>query len=455
MKIIVLILALFPLTLNAQIDGEWYTSFIVMASPGNVKIEIKSSAPTSIKLSESNGAFGPLELEDHKIDDKKISFAWKAIGLSFEGVYSPKESNIKGEMSQNGIQWDVVFTKARPKDAFLNRPQEPKGPFDYTIEKIKIKNGKNTIGATLVLPKDFSESTSIVVLASGSGPQNRDCEIMGHKPFWVIADHLVKNGIASLRFDDRGVGESSGVFADADLSDFASDVVACVKYLRKEKKYKTHKIGLAGHSEGGMHTLMAATSYKKVDFIIQLSAAGTNGGEVLIEQQYLIPIQSGATEESARWNQSVFAGEVDIVKKYNQKKAVEPLTEFLEGKYESADAEYKESMTKEAFVASGLAFINTDWARDFVQFTTQDYLKKLKIPLFAATGTEDIQVPAVSNLAVFNTYRGASSQISTMGGLNHLMQHCNECTLEEYGSLEETFSVELMDMMVVWINKLD
>lgn len=455
MKITALILALFPLTLNAQIDGEWYTSFIVMGTTGNVKIEINSTFPSSITLSESDGAFGPIILDDHKVEDKTIYFKWKAINLLFKGVYSQKESIIEGEMNQNGVKWDVIFTKERPKNAILNRPQEPKEPFDYTIENVKIKNGKNTIGATLTLPRGFSESTSIVVLASGSGPQNRDCELVGHKPFWVIADHLTTNGIGCLRFDDRGVGESSGVFADTDLSDFASDVVACVKYLRKVKKYKTNKIGLAGHSEGGMHTLMAATSYKKVDFIMQLAAVGTNGGDVLIEQQYLIPIKSGATEENARWNQSVFADEVGIINKYNQKKAVAPLTKLLKSKYDTAPLEYKESITKEIFVTSGLDFINNDWARGFVQFSTQDYLKKLKVPLFAATGSEDTQVPPVSNLAGFNAYSEASSQVSSMGGLNHLMQTCKTCSIEEYGSLEETFSVELMDIMVTWINELD
>tara|TARA_B110000977_G_scaffold184198_1_gene247600 strand:+ start:144 stop:1511 length:1368 start_codon:yes stop_codon:yes gene_type:complete len=455
MKTIVLILALFPLTLNAQIDGEWYTSFLIMGTPGNIKIEIKSTSPSSIFLSESDGAYGPIIVDEHKIEDKKITFKWKAIKLSFQGVYSAKQSTIKGEMNQNGIKWDVLFTKERPKNATLNRPQEPKGPFDYTIEKVKIKNGKNIIGATLTLPKDFSESTSIVVLASGSGPQNRDCEIVGHKPFWVIADHLATNGIGSLRFDDRGVGESSGIYAYADLSDFASDVVACVKYLRKEKKYKTNKIGLAGHSEGGMHTLIAAKSYKKIDFIMQLSSVGTNGADVLIEQQYLIPIKSGATEEEARWNQSIYLGATNIINNYNEKKAVEPLTELLTKKYDSANQEYKESMTKEVFVTSNLAFINNDWARSFMQFNTHDYLKKLKIPLFAATGSEDIQVPPVSNLAVFKTYRGVGSKIASMGGLNHLMQHCETCTVEEYGSLKETFAVELMDMMVVWISELD
>ncbi|NRA13853.1 MAG: alpha/beta hydrolase, partial [Crocinitomicaceae bacterium] len=407
------------------------------------------------KLSESDGAFGPIPLEDHKIDGKIIEFSWAAIGLSFEGVYSDKESNIKGKMFHNGIEWDVVFTKERPKNAILIRPQEPKGPFDYTIEKIKIKNGKYVLGATLTLPKEFSESSSIVVLASGSGPQNRDCEIMGHKPFWVIADHLAKNGIACLRFDDRGVGESTGYFVGSGLSDFASDVVSCVKYLRKTKKYKENKIGLTGHSEGGMHTLIAATSYKKVDFIMQLSSVGTNGGEVLIEQQYLIPIKSGAPEVNARWNQSVFAGSVEIIKENKQEKAVPLLTEFLEKKYEEAPQEYKDKMKKQAFIDATIGFINNDWARDFVNFDTQDYLEKLKIPLFAATGSEDIQVPSVSNLAGFKAYRGASSQTSSMGGLNHLMQTCETCGIDEYGSIEETFSMGLMDMMVKWIGGLE
>lgn len=454
MKIIVFLIAFIPFISVGQINGDWYTSFVVMGITANVKMEINSSEPTSIQLTDLDGEFDPTLIEDHKIDGDKITFSWKAIGLSFEGEYSEEENDINGTMEQAGIKWDVEFTKERGEEAVLVRPQEPKPPFNYQVEEVLIKNGDITLGATLTLPNNFSEETRIVVLASGSGVQNRDCQIMGHKPFWVIADHLAKKGIGCLRFDDRGIGESTGKFEETDLEEFGSDVVSCVKYLRKVKKFKRNKIGVAGHSEGGMHTLIAARSYKKIDFIIQLSSVGTSGADVLIEQQYLIPKQAGESEEYALWNKSVYEGMVEIVSQNDQEEAAKLLTGFLGKKYDEAPQKFKDASPRANFIMGLGFFLNTDWGRDFVNFKTEDYLKKLRIPLFAATGDKDIQVPSVSNLAAFNTYRGANSQIVSMGGLNHLMQMCNTCTILEYGELEDTFSVELLDIMVEWILEL-
>jgi len=453
MKNIFFLLAFIPFVSVAQIDGDWYTSFVVMGTSANMKIEVNSKAPTSIVLSDQDGQFGATPMDDHKINGDSISFGWSAIGLTFDGTFSAEENNIVGTMSQSGISWDVIFTKEPGEKVVALRPQEPKPPFEYQVENLKIENGEVILGATLTMPNDFSEKTPIVVLASGSGAQNRDCEIMGHKPFWVIADHLAKKGIACLRFDDRGVGESTGEFAKSNLKDFGSDVESCVRYLRKVKKFKKNKIGVAGHSEGGMHTLIAATSYKKIDFIMQLSSVGTSGAEVLIEQQYQIPKQSGESEEYALWNKSIYVGIVDIISQNDQKEASQLLTNFLGDKYDNASEEYKASASRAQFIMGLAVFLNNDWGREFVKFNTADYLKKLRIPLFAATGDKDIQVASVSNLAVFNLYRGGSSQIVSMGGLNHLMQKCETCTVLEYGELEETFSVELMDIMVEWIFK--
>ena len=454
MKTALFLIAFTPFVTVAQMEGDWYTSFVIMGITGNMKIEVQTSEPSSISLLDLDGKFEKTLMDEHQIEGNIISFAWVTIGLKFEGVYSAEKNVINGKMIQSGQTWDITFTREEQEKAVVIRPQNPKKPFNYQIEELLIENDDIILGATLTLPNNFSESTPIVVLASGSGGQNRDCEIMGHKMFWVIADHFAKNGIGCLRFDDRGVGQSTGVFAKTDLKGFGSDVESCVRYLRKEKGFKKNKIGLIGHSEGGMHTLIAATSYKKIDFIMQLSSVGTSGAEVLIEQQYLIPIQSDASEEQARWNQSVYSGMVDIISRLDKKEAADSLTLFLGGKYDEGPKEFTESTTRINFILGLGGFLNTDWGREFIAFETKDYLKKLRIPLFAATGDRDIQVPSASNLAGFGAYRGADSQTSSMGGLNHLMQKCVTCSLEEYGELEETFSAELMDMMVKWIREL-
>ena len=172
--------------------------------------------------------------------DSSISFRWANLGINYTGLYSASDTTIKGVMEQGGLTWEVIFHRTEQAAIEIRRPQEPRPPFEYSIEYVKVKNGDVELGATIVTPQDAKDQQSLkmVVLASGSGPQNRDCDIMGHKPFWVIADHLAKNRIGCLRFDDRGTGESTGSFQKATLEDFASDVSACVDHLRNDPLYK-------------------------------------------------------------------------------------------------------------------------------------------------------------------------------------------------------------------------
>jgi alpha/beta superfamily hydrolase len=298
-----------------------------------------------------------------------------------------------------------------------------------------------------------------VVLASGSGPQDRNCEILGHKPFLVIADHLAKNGIATLRFDDRGTGKSSGNFQEATLEDFASDVLACVAYIQKDPSLKDRvKIGLAGHSEGGMHVLMAAKKNKKIEFVIELASVGTSGKDVLIEQQYLIPLKNGGSQEHADWNKKLYTGMTRIVLKYNQEKAQDPLTNFLDSMYQIAPKEVKEQSNIFNFKIGMNMFMNTTWMRQFLAFETADYLKKLKIPVLVINGSEDIQVPGLEAQEGFEKHLSPKSKIvsnlALLGGLNHLFQTCTTCSIYEYGELEETISITVLNMMTEWIKGL-
>lgn len=450
MKLIWTLLLFIPFYGSAQIDGDWYTSFVIAGTSVNLKMNIDIEASSEIKLSDLDGQFEDVVIEEHEINNDSISFSWAAIGLSFNGKYDKDQNNIDGMMSQSGLEWDVNFTKEIQEEIEIVRPQEPQPPFDYTVEDLIIKNGDIQLGATLTLPKNFSETTPVVILASGSGAQDRNCEIMGHKPFWVIADHLAKNEIACLRFDDRGVGESTGVFAEADLSDFASDNEACLKFLRKKKKYKKNKIGIAGHSEGGVHALITATECKKLDFIIELASIGGSAGDVLIEQQYLIPIQAGFSEESAVWNKTTYEGIVEILMTVEE--PTDALTKFLGDHYDAAPEEYTKGLTRAGFIMGQLMMFNTPWGVDFVKYDAQGYLSEIDIPLLAINGEKDIQVPAASNSLAFEKYSHATTHI--VPELNHLMQSCNTCTVTEYGDLEESFSVGVMDLMVKWIKEL-
>jgi pimeloyl-ACP methyl ester carboxylesterase len=389
------------------------------------------------------------------LSDSSVSFSYQKIGLSFKGKYYRDGDTLMGVMSQSDVRWTVVFRRELLEVAKINHPQEPIPPFDYPIEEVLIKNGDIVLGATLTLPKDQIHPFPIVVLASGSGAQDRNCEIMGHKSFWVIADFLAQNGIGCLRFDDRGVGKSTGVFAKASLLDFGSDVSACVNFLAEDERFHDCPIGIVGHSEGGMHALIAAKKNKFVEFVIELASVGTSGKNVLIEQQYLIPLAAGKDTAYATWNRDVYAGLSEIIARYPQKKASDRIATFLDTMYHRAPADYQAMTNMFNFKVGLNVFLNNEWGRQFITFDTKKYLKKLKIPILAINGSMDIQVPPYPNQQGFNTHFAkqtrSTSEAVIIDGLNHLFQRCQRCDIMEYGDLEETFSPVVLHKMREWI----
>ena len=448
MKSILFLLLCVPTITSAQFEGVWYSSFTVMGQPMEMKTVISVSPTLSTTLYDSKAPERGLECDSTSIEGSSIYFAWKQGGLSYRGILN-SENVIEGTMRQSGLTWEANFHRTKPEPLVVTRPQEPKPPFNYSTEEIKVQNGEVTLAGTLTIPKDFNAETPIIILASGSGPQNRDCEIVGHKPFWVIADHLSEHGIATVRFDDRGTGASSGSFYQTSLFEFGSDVETLARFIRKDKRFKKNPLGLAGHSEGGMHTLIAATDYSKIDFIIQLAAVGTSGREVLIEQQYLIPLASGETEELARWNQNIFTGICDVLE-LDPSIFKDSLQKFLGKAYDEAPASFDKSQISRAqFIMSNAVMFGTEWGRQFVAFETSDYLRKLKIPLLAINGEADIQVPAASNSKGFKSYE--KGEVHLIEGLNHLFQNCNTCSVLEYSELEETISTEVLQIMTDWI----
>lgn len=440
-----------------QISGEWHSAFSVAGQNTRLDLfidRVGRDGTLKIGLPDISG-FEPKTIENSTISKDSLSFIWENIGLSFFGKYEAVGDTLFGTMKQSGLEWKVTFKREIQAAKKVNRPQEPKPKFAYDIQEIEIKNGKNLIGATLTLPKGKSRFP-IVILSSGSGPQNRDCEIMGHKPFWVIADYLSNNGIGVLRFDDRGVGKSNGEFSKASLFDFASDAEACYKYVKKN--FKGHKIGLAGHSEGGMHTLIVAANNPKLDFLIQLASVGTNGRDVLVEQQYLIPKSSGKSEGYAKANSMVYDSVTSILIRNDYKSFPTKVNNFLKRNFDQFPEDYKKEGTMEEFSTSLTNFLNNDWARQFMQFNSCDYLSKIYCPILVINGSEDIQVPPTKNQDGFrNGFSIQSkslnrSKIILVPGLNHLMQSCKSCTIMEYGDLEETFSPIVLKSMADWIN---
>jgi len=459
-KLLLIPFVLFTFLSSGQIDGTWHTSFAVMGTANRMAMTI-SGYPEKpiIKIVISDSEKKKESIMDAvKMTDSTLSFVWSAIALLFEGNYFLKGDSLSGKMKQSGIEWPVCFFREEQAKIEINRPQEPKAPFNYTVIDTLIENGKIMLGATLLLPTNVSGNFPIVVLASGSGAQDRNCELLGHKPFWVIADYLAENGIATLRFDDRGVGKSTGVFQLATLEDFASDVMACVNFLENNIQFKNHPIGIAGHSEGGMHGMIAASKNISVKFLIELASVGTTGMQVLVEQQYLIPKASGQSEEYAQWNKSLFEEMSRIIVGEKKKKRAEKLTTYLDEKYKTAPVEYK-ALTNELNFKLGMQmFMNNEWMHQFLSYRTIDYLPKLTIPVLAVNGSKDIQVPALSNQKGFESNFSKTSKSTSKAiiseGKNHLFQTCEVCTISEYGDLEETFSDEVLFEVTNWIKSL-
>lgn len=263
--------------------------------------------------------------------DKNLFLKLPNRGIIYEGKLI-SETKIEGIFKQAGQSFPLILTKIKEgtEEEILNRPQEPKPPFEYEDEEVIFENTKaknmTLLTGLLTLPKQINkeEKFPAVILISGSGAQDRNQEILGHKPFLVIADYLTKNGIAVLRYDDRGTAQSTGVFEGSTSQDFATDVEAAIDFLKTRKDIDTKKIGLIGHSEGGMIAPMVAANRKKeVAFIVLLAGVGVNGSEVLLNQQQAIGKLSGMSEGDLAKSKRENGGAFRIINEVNDEKLLQ------------------------------------------------------------------------------------------------------------------------------------
>jgi pimeloyl-ACP methyl ester carboxylesterase len=290
-------------------------------------------------------------------------------------------------------------------------------------------------------------------MVSGSGAQDRNCEILGHKPFWVLADHLGRNGIASYRYDDRGTGKSGGKFESATQVDFGKDLVAIVEYF--SKAYPKAKIYIYGHSEGGMTALRAAVLTNKISGIIEAASVGTSGKDVLIAQQYLIPEAMGFSKEECTWNQRLYSKGAEIALTTNSNDFRKSYGTWLSQAWDSIPAKLLDGASQEELQTQMNAFFNNDWARQFLAFESKTYLAQLNVPFLVINGSKDVQVPALVNQKGFKTGMTPASldksAFYVLEGANHLFQQCKECNLSEYATLEQTLDPKIMSWIRSWI----
>jgi pimeloyl-ACP methyl ester carboxylesterase len=309
----------------------------------------------------------------------------------------------------------------------------------------------------LTIP-DTAGPFTAVILVTGSGPQNRNEELLGHKPFLVLADYLTRNGIAVLRYDDRGIGESTGDFRKATSMDFADDAIAAVEYLKT--KNEINVIGVAGHSEGGIIAPMAAVKSDDVGFIVLMAGTGIRGDSILMLQTELIMRASGTEEKLIKRDLNFFRkGYNELLSDTDDEQLKQALTAIINEAYESlSEAEKLEAGNKEMMVESQLGMLLSPWFRYFVKYDPYPTLTKVKCPVLAINGEKDLQVPPKENLNAIEwaLIEGGNKnyEIVEMPGLNHLFQHSENGSPNEYGKIEETFSTDAMKVISDWILKV-
>ncbi len=332
-----------------------------------------------------------------------------------------------------------------------NRPQEPKAPFSYHSEEITFKNETDNVllAGTFTYPK-VGGNFPVVVLISGSGPQNRDSEIAGHKPFLVIADYLTKNGIAVLRVDDRGTGKSEGDHNQTSLEGFARDAESALKYLASRKEINNSKMGLVGHSLGGVIAPIVASRSKEVAFIVLLSGTGLRGDKLMLLQKEKMERKMSAPETTIAMGQQNMKGAYDLILKTEDLTKLQvDLKNYFTSVFGAALPENYIDKLSEQF--------SSPWLSDFIKFDPETSLSKTKCPVLALNGTNDLQVPAKENLeAIERILKGNGNtevQAIALERLNHLFQESKTGLLNEYATIEQTFAPEALKIIGSWILK--
>jgi pimeloyl-ACP methyl ester carboxylesterase len=348
-----------------------------------------------------------------------------------------------------------------------SRPQEPKPPFPYDEEEVVYNNEKDRVqlAGTLTLPRTKGPFPA-VLLITGSGPQDRNESVMGHKPFLVLADHLTRLGIAVLRVDDRGTGKSTGKFIEATSEDFAADALAGVEYLKSRKEIAPRRIGLIGHSEGGLIAPMLAVRSTDIAFIVMMAGPGLTGEEIITRQTRLISQAGGVSDELIAQNRDVQQRIFAIVKQEKdsvvaEKRIREEIKTFRElaGKIQAGSTEEQQKAVNLIAVAieSQAKLVVTPWFRFFLTYDPRTALTKVRCPVLAINGEKDLQVPAEENLAAIRQALEAGGnkdyEAINLPNLNHLFQTCRTGAISEYMQIEETISPSALETISKWILK--
>ena len=378
---------------------------------------------------------------------------------NYKGTFT-SDTTIRGARTQLGKEYSLDVSRQEAPPVVL-RPQEPIPPFPYAAEDVTFRNSIESfdLAGTLTMPEGTGPFPA-VVLISGSGPQDRDETLLGHKPFLVIADHLTRNGIAVLRYDDRGVGKSKGNMMNATSMSLAGDAEAAVTYLLSRPEIDKKMIGLAGHSEGGLIAPIVASRNDNIAFLVSLAGPGVKGYDIIIRQTRDIQMASGIPEkdieETIKTNGKLFEM---VMAEADQRKVAKNAMEWYNKELDGKGVSPEERKTMMTQFTQALLSVNNPWFRYFLAAEPAEFWSKVKVPVLALNGEKDLQVSAEVNLPAIKTSlkkaKNRKVTIKSMPGLNHLFQHCTTGSPAEYASIEETISPEVLQIITDWIKLTD
>lgn len=443
------------------IVGDWYGALNIQGTTLPLVFHITKTGDIYSTLMDSpkQGAKG-FATGITTVNGNNITIEAATAGISYTGRYLPDSDKISGVFKQrvNGAPLTFFRNEAAANPAAKVRPQDPKD-FPYKQEEVAFDNtkGGDRLAGTLTMPAD-GKASKIVVLITGSGPQDRNEALMGHRPFLVWSDWLTRHGIAVLRYDDRGIAKSTGNFGLATSADFAHDAEAAVNYILSRPDLKNLSIGLMGHSEGGLIAPMVASRNKAVKFIVLLAGPGVPTEQLMVKQtaDLMVGAPPNVVARYADRNKKLY----DIVIQNPALPTVQLQQVILSALYqdmhdhpnEGADSAIVKSL------AQAYAPLLAPWMRYFLAVDPAVYLTKVKCPVLALDGTKDLQVNAEANLAGIKASLEKAGnkhfEVVTLDGLNHLFQKAGTGAVSEYSQIEETVDPVALDKVTTWINKL-
>lgn len=452
-----------PVYSQPKLDGSWSGNIQIMGSELAIDIKFKTE-PDSIRgtidIPQQNAK--DLKLTHISFDAPKVYFELSAATAAvFEGEL--QADSITGKFLQAGMEGKFYLKKTGDETNIIKTPPEQTEVLPYNHEEVTFINGDITFAGTLTIPKTEGKHPAVVMI-TGSGPQNRDEELFGFKPFKIIADYLTRNGIAVLRYDDRGVGGSTGKnVSESTTEEFAGDVLEAVKFLKTRSDINAEQIGLIGHSEGGIVAPLAAVESKDIAFIVLIAGTGVKGIDIIKEQSALIMRAENTPEDEIKENlelqERIFEviisnGDIEEIRK--------DLAKSVLKSYEELPEEQKKTITdKDEYIKSmvdlQLRQLESPWMKYFLSYNPAPALEKVTCPVLMLFGELDLQVLPSQNKEPMEKAleKGGNKDFKTVvfPKANHLFQLAETGSPSEYATLPKEFVPDFLDIIKDWITE--